>query len=205
MLGALPGIKCAARRASGCPFRRAGALVKLVLRGGRGVAWLGLSAPLKCCSAIPRAVSLPLLLGTQPGIKRVARRASDCPSGRAGALVVLVLRGKRGGTWQGLSASLGCFMRHPTGRRAPSVDRQPDRSKCATRRANGKLIGALQAPLYRHERFQCDRSVHGALRLYVGAHNRASRGAVWCAFCALRPGPETGTRCSKGSSRPSRY
>ena len=59
----MPGIKHAVRRASDCPFRRAGALVTLALTGGRGVMWLALSASLKCCSAIPRAGTRPLLLG----------------------------------------------------------------------------------------------------------------------------------------------
>ena len=70
----------------------------------------------------------------KPGIKHVVRRASACPFRRAGALVGLVLTGKRGVVWLELSASLTSFMRHPTGSLSPSVVRHcsPESStRCA--------------------------------------------------------------------------
>ena len=214
------------RRASDCPFGRAGALVTLVLTSELGGVWLGISALLRCSCATPRADALPLLLGTKarnhvrstpgerlpvrsgwcfgwvgadgragslvagikcaawelvapthgqmlslccwapkPGIKCVARRASACPFGRAGALVKLVLRGERGLVWLGLIASLGCCVRQPTGRRTPSVaghpcpesspqraGRAPDRPSGLAlwwrwfKRVGGELWGMHQAP-----------------------------------------------------------
>ena len=125
LLGALPGIKCEARRASACPFGRAGAVVKLVLRFGRGVMWLGLSAPLGCWMRQPTGSLSPFVV--RHPARNQARSAPGerlpVPSGWRFGDVGAEVRARSD------VASIKCFarrlMRHPTGRRAPSVAMYP--------------------------------------------------------------------------------
>ena len=93
---------------------------------GRCLAWI------KCIAwvlyAPPHGQPLSLCCyAPKPGIKCAARRASACPSRRAGAVLTLVLNGERGVVWLALSALLACCLRHPTGWRAPSVGNRPGR------------------------------------------------------------------------------
>jgi len=56
-----PGVKGEARRVSGGPFRRSGALVRVARGFERGCAWLALSEKLNGCGTNPRAAADPAL------------------------------------------------------------------------------------------------------------------------------------------------